>query len=259
MFKHSYRGTIAWLLIIGFVLGLTLTAGDVPSSISAIMLASYLALVLLVTRGAWIGSIIDALPTSATREMQISEVAREAATRARHHPDYDALIRLMDVGLIVDERRPDGLALRRGRFISLDDDGIRPFAIITVPDGLSERVALIRFEIRDESGQVKYAFEDDKWLQAGANTILPGYRLPVRESKSDLEAGTWTVHLSIDGGLVGLHNFNLSPSLVRRRSDMLPDGEIRERVWRSEDEEDAALPLSLEELLRQQSQQRRQT
>ena len=64
------------------------------------------------------------------------------------------------------------------------------------------------------------------------------------------------MRVQVDGGVLGIHNFNLSPSLSDRRRQLSPDGELRERVWRSE-EEDISLPLSLEELLRQQSQQNR--
>jgi hypothetical protein len=46
--------------------------------------------------------------------------------------------------------------------------------------------------------------------------------------------------------------------LQERRRQITSDGEIRERVWRTE-EEDASLPLSLEELLRQQSRERHQS
>ena len=56
--------------------------------------------------------------------------------------------------------------------------------------------------------------------------------------------------------MIGVHHFSLSPSLRERRREMASaDGELRERVWRSQDD-DESLPLSLEELLRQQSRQR---
>ncbi len=153
MFQNSQRGTLVWLFIIGMALGLTLVAGEVPAAIAAGMLGAYLALLWFVVRGVRVGSVMEALPKA--RRPQPSEVASEAVARARSHPNYDALIRLIDVGLVVDEPRPDGLSLRRGRFISLDDDGVRPFAVVDVPETLSERLALVRFEIRDEFWQTK--------------------------------------------------------------------------------------------------------
>jgi hypothetical protein len=258
MFQHSYRGTLVWLFIVGMALGLTLAAGEVSNTAGVALLAVYFALVLAIARRVQLGSVVGSLSTLRTRRAQATEVAREAIARARSHPAYDSLIHLLDIGLIVDEQRPDGLSLRRGRFISLDDDGVRPFAIVHVPDALSERVARIRFEVRNEAGQVQYVYETDKWLQAGENPILPDYRLPVRNNTAELVAGAWTVHLIVDGGMLGIHNFSLSPSLTARRHQMSSDGEIRERVWRTE-EEDEALPLSLEELLRQQSRERRQS
>jgi hypothetical protein len=258
MFQHSYRGTLVWLFIVGVVLGLTIATGDISDEIAAALLATYLALTLLVARHVPLGAVLDALPRRSDRQTEPSEVAREAMARARNHPSFDALINLVDVGLVVDEQRPDGLSLRRGRFISLDDDGVRPFAIIRVPEALGDRLGTIRFEIYDEDGQLHYVYETEKWLQTGDNALLPDYRFPIRKKQNDLKAGGWTVRVVVDDGLLGIHGFSLSPSLRDRRRLLSSDGEIRERVWRTEDE-DESLPLSLEELLRQQSRQHRQS
>jgi hypothetical protein len=259
MFRNSYRGTLVWLFIVGVALGFTMLAEEVPNEVGAALLATYLALVLVVARNVQLGNVLGALSARTEHQPEPTEIAREAAARARTHPDYDALIHLLDVGLIVDEHRPDGVSLRRGRFISLDDDGVRPFAIIHVPAALSGRLGHVRFEIRDETGRLHYAYEDEKWLQAGENTLLPDYRFPIRKQADQLQAGSWSAYVIIDEGLLGIHHFNLSPSLAARRRLMGTDGEImRERVWRTE-EDDESLPLSLEELLRQQSRQRHQS
>lgn len=259
MFGQSHRGTLVWLLIVGLALALTLVAGNVPTLVGAGLLLAYLALVAAIARGVDISTLVEALPQRRAPALEPSEVAREAMARARSHPRYDAVVRLLDIGLIVDEPRPDGLALRRGRFISLDDDGIRPFATIYVPEPLASRVGRVRFELRDESGKPQYIYEADKWLQPGENAILPDYRLPIRRNQQGmLQPGAWTVHFEVDGGMLGIHSFSLTPSLAMRRRQMAADGELRERVWRSQDEEDVSLPLSLEELLRQQSRQRRE-
>lgn len=256
MFRQSTRGTAVWLVIVGLALTLVLLAGGLSTIVVAGLLAAYLALITMLAANIdWRGLVAN-LPAAAGREQQVSEVAREAMARARTMPTYDALIQLLDVGLIVDEPRPDGVSLRRGRFVSLDDDGIRPFAIVSVPDGLAGRLGHVRFELRDESGQLQYVYEEEKWLQAGENVLLPDYRLPIRKKKSELVPGGWTAHILVDGGLLGVHHFNLAPSLAARRPHMATDGEVlRERVWRNP-EEDESLPLSLEELLRQQSRQR---
>jgi hypothetical protein len=255
MFKQSYRGTLVWLFIVGMALGMTLFTGSIPTEVGAALLAAYLGLVAMFARNADFGSILGLLSARRERPHDPTEIAREAIARARAHPDYDALVHLLDVGLIVDEHRPDGVSLRRGRFVSLDDDGVRPFAIIHVPVALGARLGHIRFEIRDESGQPHYVYEDEKWLQAGENVLLPDYRFPIQKQGDKLQAGSWSTVVSVDGGVLGIHNFNLSPSLAARRRQMGTDGEIlRERVWRTA-EEDESLPLSLEELLRQQSQQ----
>ncbi len=259
MFRQSYRGTLVWLFIVGVALGLAMTAGGISNEIGAALLAAYLGVVLLVARNVQLGSVLESLSSRTERPAEATEIAREAMARARLHPDFDSLIRLMDVGLIVDEQRPDGVSLRRGRFISVDDDGVRPFAIIHVPEGLGARLGHIRFEIRDEKGKVHFVYEDEKWLQAGENILLPDYRFPIRKQADKLQAGSWSTQVIVDAGVLGIHHFNLSPSLAARRQQMSTDGEIlRERVWRTE-EDDESLPLSLEELLRQQSREQHQT
>lgn len=256
MFRHSERGTLVWLFIVGLALGMVIAAGEVSNAAGAALLAAYLALVLFVART---GNVLAALRPWADRishEKEPTEVAREASARARGQPGFDALVRLLDVGLIVDEQRPDGLSLRRGRFVSLDDDGVRPFAIIYVPETLSGRLSRIRLELRDEHDEPQYVFEQDRWVNAGENPLLPDYRFPIRKKATDLQPGGWSAHIYVDGGLLGIHHFNLSPSLAAVRKQMGTDGEIlRERVWRGGSEDDESLPLSLEELLRQQSRQ----
>ena len=258
MFRHSSRGTLVWLFIVGVALGVTMMAEEVPNEVGAVLLAAYLGLVLVVARNIQVGHVLGSLTARTEHQPEPTEIAREATARARSHPEYDALIHLLDVGLIVDEHRPDGVSLRRGRFISLDDDGIRPFAIVNVPEVLGGRLAHLRLEIRDETGKVHYVYEDEKWLQTGENTLLPDYRFPIRKQAEKLQAGSWSAHIIIDEGLLGIHHFNLSPSLIARRA-IGTDGEImRERVWHTE-EDDESLPLSLEELLRQQSRQQHQS
>ncbi|MBN1565690.1 MAG: hypothetical protein JXA10_17735 [Anaerolineae bacterium] len=258
MFQHSSRGTFVWLLIVGTALVLTLLAGAVPTSVGAALLATYLGLWLMVARNIDVSDYFESWRAHTQPAVEPTEVAREAIARARSDPNYDSLVRLLDVGLIVDEQRPDGMALRRGRFISLDDDAIRPFGIIHVPDVLGGRLSHIRFELLDSAGTLCYVYEDEKWLEAGENPLLPDYRFPIRKKAGELEAGGWSARLIVDGGVIGVHHFNLSPALRDRRRNIGSDGEIlRERVWRS-GQEDESLPLSLEELLRQQSRQQHQ-
>jgi len=254
MFRNSNRATFVWLFIVGIALGLTMLAEEVPTEVGAALLAAYLGLVLMITRNVSLGAISSLWTSKLIHEKEPTEVAREASARARSYPNFETLVRLMDVGLIVEEQRPDGMSLRRGRFVSLDDDSVRPFAIVNIPAALSQRLTHIRFEIRDGDGKLRYAFEEEKWLQEGENILLPDYRFPIRKKASELASGGRAAHLIVDGGVLGVHNFNLSPSLAARRRQLSADGEMRERVWRV-NEDDESLPLSLEELLRQQSKQ----
>ena len=253
MFGQSYRGALAWLGIVGAALGAVILAGSVPVELALLLVGGYAGVAWLVLRGAPPVALSDVLPRAAAPREEVTEAAREAAARARRHPDYDPLVRLLDIGLIVDEQRPDGVLLRRGRFVSLDDDGVRPFARVYVPEGLAGRLGRIRFEMRDEDDRVQYVYEDEKWLQAGENVLLPDYRLPLRKKAESLPAGSWSVTLHVDEGLVGVHMFNLALPLAARRQRLAPDGEIT-REWLEQDAVDEALPLSLDELLRSHDQ-----
>ena len=248
MFRQSYRGTLVWLAIVGAALGAVIVTGNVSVEVAALLLGAYVGVGWLALRGAPPVALADVLPRAEPR-IEMTEAAREAAARARRHPDYDPLVRLLDIGLIVDEQRPDGVLLRRGRFVSLDDDGLRPFARVHMPEGLAGRLGRIRFELRDGDDRVQYVYEDEKWLQVGENVLLPDYRLPLRKKADTLQAGSWSATLRVDGGLVGVHTFNLALPLNARRQQLAPDGEITED-WVGADDADEALPLSLEELLR---------
>lgn len=256
MYRLSDRGTVVWLMVVGLALGLALASGRFPTLIAAALLALYLGMLFVVASRSDLATLRRMLRRQPAAPAP-SDVALEAAARARSLPNYESLYCLLDIGLIVDEQRPDGMALRRGRFISLDDDGMRPFAIVDVPPTLGGGLALVRFELFDGSGRKQYAYEAERWLQPGENVLVPDYRLPIRKRASELEAGGWSAHVSIDGGVLGVHHFNLSESLAAWRRRAGSDGELlRDRIWRGA-EDDESLPLSLEELLRQQSRQLR--
>lgn len=150
MFRNSNRATLVWLFIVGMALGLTMLAEEVPTEVGAALLAAYLGLVLMITRNVSLAAISGLWTSRIIHEKEPTEVAREASARARSYPNFETLVRLMDVGLIVEEQRPDGMSLRRGRFVSLDDDSVRPFAIVNIPAALSQRLSHIRFEFATE-------------------------------------------------------------------------------------------------------------
>ncbi len=247
MVRQSYRGTLVWLAIVGAALGVVVLSGNVSIEVAVMLLGGYAGVAWLALRGAPPVALSDVLPRGELRD-ETTESAREAAARARRHPDYDPLVRLLDIGLIVDEQRPDGVLLRRGRFVSLDDDGLRPFARVYVPPGVAGRLGRIRFELRDGEDRVQYIYEDEKWLQTGENVLVPDYRLPLRKKAETLQAGSWSATLRIDDGLVGVHTFNLALPLATRRQPTT-DGEIAPD-WVGHEDADDTLPLSLEELLR---------
>jgi len=184
----------------------------------------------------------------ASRQESASPTARVANSQAGHRPDFDDFYHLQDVGLIVDQLGPDGLQLRRARQVSLDDKAVRPYAVINAPSYGHPSQVLVRYEITDSSGQRQFIYEMDYWMRPGENAILPDYRLPLKGNDRLSRTGKWDLQVWINGGLVAVHTFSVSPSVEERRRQFGLDGESQARL----ELEYEPTPISLDELLRQQ-------
>lgn len=249
-FQSNRRGTLVWLLAMVVALLAFLNAGALTLAVG---LAALTVLWLVVgtladvlSPVAWRDRLLDALPFNRSHT---TEAARSATLHARQRPDYDpARFRLGDIGLVIEEPREDGLHLRQARLISMDDEAVRPYAVVYVPRQGFPRQTLVRYEIADAAGQVQFVCEMDRWLRPGENLLLPDYRLPLKGNAQLNRVGTWDLHIWINGGLLAVHHFSVSPSVAERRRQFGIDGEAQVPV---ELEKEAA-PLSLDELLAQQ-------
>lgn len=241
------RGTIFVYALVAMAILAIILGGAVTSGVGALLLGAYFMLIFAAARRPWV-QLREALPERLSRKQQpIITAAAQNAVDAVPRSILQEALRLQDVGVVVDERLRGGLSLRRARLLSLDDESLRPYAVIFYPPDQYPRTALVRFEITDISGEAVYVYEMEKVLRPGENLIVPNYRLPLRDNQNLLDTGHWDLQLHIDDGLYAEHTFNVSPSLSAHARKA--DGEIRAKDRLALQEQEEALPLSLEDLL----------
>lgn len=252
------KRNLAWLTVIGALVALVLLSGAATAEVSAALVGLFaLALAAsvielqpaqLLTRG----------PRSTLAMMRMSPQAREAVERARRRGSgtLESGPALMDIGLISSHTGSEGMVMRRSRSISKDDDGVRPFITLHVPPEEADRTALIRFEMLDPNGVEQYIHEMKAYLREGEMHILTDHHLPLARSERALNSGDWDLRVHVDGVLAGALAFTITPSVRERQRQFSPadDGEISQRLQVEEEE----MPLSLEQLLRDQSRSSRQ-
>jgi hypothetical protein len=100
----------------------------------------------------------------------------------------------------------------------------------------------------DATGYVQFVCEMEHYMRPGENLLLPNYRLPLRGNDRLGATGKWDLQAWINGGLVAVHTFSVSPSLEERRKQFGLDGEAQVRL----ELEQEPVPLSLEDLLAHQ-------
>lgn len=240
---------IAWLGILGVLILLVFLSGAASPQVLAALLAIYAI--------AAAGSLIEVQParwretmqSSPLTRMRMSPEAREASDRARRRSSgLPTDLTLLDIGLISTQGTVDGMVMRKGRSISGDDDGVRPFITLHVQPGQADRNALIRYEIVDNNGQVRYVHEMKTYLRDGEMHILADHQLPLGANADLNGMGDWDLRVTIDGAMAGILSFTVTPSL-RQRERL-----IASRHQRLSDEAPATprqdMTVSLEDLLR---------
>ncbi|MDX1995898.1 MAG: hypothetical protein SF029_26185 [bacterium] len=254
MIRYNRRNTY-WLSVLGIILGVVLLAGATPPAVTATLVALF-ALALA-------GSFLDLSAQEQlvqtiqqrSRNSKMSPQAREAVARASNRGGgLPGALTLSDVGVIASQTGSEGLVMRRTRSISKDDDGARPFVTLSVDPSEADRNATVRFEIIDQNGRDLYVHEMKIFLREGEMNILADHHLPLMKNPQVEGMGDWDLRVYLDGHLAGVHNFSLSPSTEERRRRLSGNSGGRYYVTESEaEEEDEDVPMSLEDLLRQQS------
>lgn len=270
MFQYKRRNTI-WLGLLLAMTGLAFIAGTITPGIELVLLALIAgALVTSFTLDAGRSrNLFNQLSQRATHSLltsKLSPTAREALNRAEGRGvSINPNLTMIDVGLIASMYGEDGLAMRRTRSISKDENGVRPFVTFQVDPQEADRNAIVRFELIDQQGQSQYVHEMDVYLRDGEFNILADHHLPLADNDNITGMGDWDLRVQIDGKLVGIHSFTLSPSYEERQERLrgnrrqhyvmpkAPDGELREEKSTPKSQR-----VTLEDLLGEQNNDRAQ-
>ncbi len=263
------RVTNIGILLLGVLVALIAFASVSSAAMSPVigfsMVAAYLALAFFLYKRADLGALADSVlrtKTTFAASARMSGAARRAAARAKSHPEagYGSDVALLDVGMLVNERRQDGGWDRRiAQAVALDDGFLQPYIKIFVPASAAERHAALTFEFYDRSGRLQFSHSMEDYLRTGENLILCERQLALRGAEQQMRAGTWDLRVKVDGVLIGLHDFSMSSTRGERpteRAAERPAPPTRLSHARDEDTYEEAPPVSLEDLLREQARRR---
>ena len=149
-----------------------------------------------------------------------TRAARTAMQRAGFQGS-EAYVSVADIGLLA-YRHSDEPKLVRYGDVLLDTQYLRPFVDLWLP--YASR-GIVRFELVDGEGRLRYADETRYDLNKDRNTLLPGTWLPLR-GKS-VGPGPWSLRVMAGDALLAVHSFGWQPvgggQLQRYVAD---DGEI---------------------------------
>lgn len=209
------RKNTAWLTVMGLIVFLALAAAGSamtpPVALALLGLFAAAALASSLEIGRERQTIMSSLRRIPTRQ-RMSPQAREAAERAKAHGGYThSGLTMIDLGLIAVQSSTEGMAMRRTRSISKDDDGARPFITLNIEPEDADRNAVIRFEITSHDGESVFVHEMKAYLRDGEMSIMADHHLPLIGNPRVQGAGDWDLRVYLDGNLIGLHNFTLAP------------------------------------------------
>jgi len=256
MIRLKRRNTI-WLIALALLTFAGMVAAAATPVVQFMLLAIFAlsAVASTVEIGRERETIIDALRRAPIRN-RISPSAKEALERAKARGGYVSEdLMMLDVGLIALQSSPEGIAMRRTRSISKDDDGVRPFVALNVEPSEAERHATIRFEIYNQYGEEKFVHEMRAYLREGEMNIMTDHHLPLAGNRDVQGAGDWDLRVYVDGNLVGMHNFMLSPSMNERQRRLAAEEDIDMGVYQIVDEVEQDVTPRLQDLLQSQRQE----
>jgi hypothetical protein len=252
--NRSRRGTYVWLALLGLAVSLVILGGALyPSALitaqgALALLAAYALVAAPMVANFELRRLHWSLPRLSP-PVRMTPAARKATQRAHMHQiPGDAAV--TDVGLIVNQQRDDGQWMRHlAQVVTNDDGAIQPYISLQVPPESSNRLALVTFELYDQSGQPRFSHQREQWLRDGDNLVVCDRQLPLEQTTAEpRRGGVWDLRITLDGTLVAVHNFSMAPSSPSQRGR---SNSARERgLTMAVPEED--LPVSLEALLKEQ-------
>ncbi len=250
MIELKRRNTV-WLMALALltVLGIVASGGAPVVQLLLLSVFAMAAVASTVKLGDNEETIIDALKRAPLRQ-RMSPQAKEAVERARTQGGYmtDDLL-MLDVGLIAGQTSYEGMAFRRTRNISKDDDGVRPFVTLNVDAVEANRQANVRFEIYDQNGDELFVHEMRTYLREGEMSLMADHHLPLTGNTDVRGTGDWDLRVFIDNNIVAMHNFMLTPSMTERQQRLARERGEDITQYNIIDEVEQEVPPRLQDLL----------
>lgn len=229
MIRLKRRNT-AWLIAMALLVGFALLAAPLTAAVQLSLIGIFAVAVIasMIELGPERETLLDVLHRAPVRR-RVTPQAREAAERAASRAGFfnRSGIVMLDIGMIALQSGVEGLAMRRTRSISKDDDGVRPFITLFVHPEEAERQALIRYEIYNHLGEEQYVHEMKTYLREGEVNLLAEHHLPLAGNQGIDGSGDWDLRVYVDNNLIGMHNMMLGPSVNERRRRLSGEAEFK--------------------------------
>jgi hypothetical protein len=186
---------------------------------------------------------------------RIKSVADKALQQAGRIPGESPL-ELDDIGLLVYENSTQPQIFRTADVTSTSSH-IRPFIVLDQPDipNLSGH-GIIRFNLVDGQGKLRYTNRSRYNLKPGPNFITPPTWLPTQQHDALDLSSDWTMQVVIGESTVfAVHKFGWLKVGGQERARFNGDGEIDEVARFYEYQRPEPEPMSLDELLADQAEE----
>jgi hypothetical protein len=250
--NSSGRGTTVVLGIVGVVAGIVALSGEGGPLVGLAAVGGFIALLAAVFANTRLRQLQERLPQFAAT-VKATPAARAATARARRIANYAPSEMITDIALIVNDRDRNGRLSRRiAQNVSMDDYAVQPVVKFTAPPEDLHRVAIVKFEIIDKSGKLMFSRQVEHYTRDGENLVSCDQQLPFSGNTKLGRAGIWDLQVTINGQLAAVHSFNVTPSQQFNPVPVDRDGELATLDRLSAPEEDSSMPLTLEDLLREQ-------
>lgn len=153
----------------------------------------------------------------------IEDVAQEhalVAARAVGINPQTASVLPIDIGMVAYDG--DETVVHRAWRIDETADALQPFVNLRVKHAARGR---LRFEVRDEMGELVFFYERDYSLSVGENLIMPPARMPIDQSSD--KSGVWTLRVLGDNLPLAEHQFEWQSGKNSSLGEVIgSDGEI---------------------------------
>jgi hypothetical protein len=151
-------------------------------------------------------------------------MASSTASLAMRRAGYiggDHYVNVTDIGLLM-YRNADEPKLVRNADIWSDTDYVRPFVELWSP---YPSRGMVRFELVDSEGRLRYADEAEYDLARGSNALVPGTWLP--QHGAPVPTGRWRLRVLAAETLLAAHTFGWQAADDNQIKELMAsDGEL---------------------------------